>query len=445
MKVKILTRNPDVYLRETKRDIYKVPRNYDPALHPFEAPREYVRALNSIKLERVFAKPFIGNLDGHQDGISCMAKQSHALSIIASGDYCGEVRVWDIPQRKCKWSIKAHNGFVRGLSFCNDNDRFISLGQDKTIKIWGANEFYITAPDEPLQVLLSKSIVTGISHQNKEPKFATCGDVCQIWEENRTEPLKIMEWGVDSLQHVAFNPIETFLLASCASDRSIILYDTREVGPMRKIITKLRTNQLSWNPMEAYTFSAANEDYNVYTYDTRNLKSPVNIHMDHVSAVTSIDYSPTGREFVTGSYDKTIRIFEISKGHSRDIYHTKRMQHVTNVCWTLDNKYVISASDEMNIRIWKARASEKLGVLRPRERTALDYAEALKQKFSNHPQVKRIARHRQVPRHIYHHQQQIRASKQKIRRKEANRRANSKRGTVPFVAERKNVVIAEHV
>lgn len=55
--------------------------------------------------------------------------------------------------------------------------------------------------------------------------------------------------------------------------------------------------------------------------------------------------------------------------------------------------------------------------LRPRERTALDYAEALKQKFSNHPQVKRIARHRQVPRHIYHHQQQIRASKQKIRRK----------------------------
>lgn len=126
--------------------------------------------------------------------------------------------------------------------------------------------------------------------------------------------------------------------------------------------------------------------FSIYTYDTRNLKTPVNIHMDHVSAVTSIDYSPTGREFVTGSYDKTIRIFEISKvnihklnssllikrifnfvkyfqGHSRDIYHTKRMQHVTNVCWTLDNKYVISASDEMNIRIWKARASEKLGVV----------------------------------------------------------------------------------
>jgi len=34
------------------------------------------------------------------------------------------------------------------------------------------------------------------------------------------------------------------------------------------------------------------------------------VHKDHVAAVTCIDYAPTGLEFVTGSYDKTIRIFE---------------------------------------------------------------------------------------------------------------------------------------
>jgi WD repeat and SOF domain-containing protein 1 len=50
-------------------------------------------------------------------------------------------------------------------------------------------------------------------------------------------------------------------IASCASDRSIILYDTREVKPMRKIVMKLKTNQVAWNPMEAYVFTAANEDY----------------------------------------------------------------------------------------------------------------------------------------------------------------------------------------
>jgi WD40 repeat protein len=35
--------------------------------------------------------------------------------------------------------------------------------------------------------------------------------------------------------------------------------------------------------------------------------------MDHVSAVTAIDYSPTGKEFVSGGYDKSVRIFEHGK------------------------------------------------------------------------------------------------------------------------------------
>ena len=41
----------------------------------------------------------------------------------------------------------------------------------------------------------------------------------------------------------------------------------------------------------------------------RHLKRPTNVHMDHVSAVTCVDFAPTGREFVSGSYDKTVRIF----------------------------------------------------------------------------------------------------------------------------------------
>jgi WD repeat and SOF domain-containing protein 1 len=39
------------------------------------------------------------------------------------------------------------------------------------------------------------------------------------------------------------------------------------------------------------------------------------------------------------------------------------MQRLTSVLWTKDNKYIISGSDEMNIRIWKAKAWEKLGIV----------------------------------------------------------------------------------
>jgi WD repeat and SOF domain-containing protein 1 len=39
------------------------------------------------------------------------------------------------------------------------------------------------------------------------------------------------------------------------------------------------------------------------------------------------------------------------------------MQRLTCAAWSLDDRFIFSGSDEMNIRIWKARAAEKLGVV----------------------------------------------------------------------------------
>ena len=90
--MRILSRNPSDYARETKSDIHRIQRNVDPALHPLEGAREYQRALNAAKLERVFAKPFLGSLSGHTDGVYCMAKHPCRLSCLVSGSCDGEVR-----------------------------------------------------------------------------------------------------------------------------------------------------------------------------------------------------------------------------------------------------------------------------------------------------------------------------------------------------------------
>jgi len=195
--------------------------------------------------------------------------------------------------------------------------------------------------------------------------------------------------------------------------------------------------------MEPFVFAAANEDYNTYLFDMRRLKTPLNVFRDHVSAVIDVDFSPTGKEIVTGSYDKTIRIFEVDKGHSREVYHTKRMQRITSVVWTLDNKYILSGSDEMNIRLWKARAWEKLGTLKTRERNALQYNESLKEKYAHFPQVRRISRHRQVPRHVYQAKKELQTIRDSKKRKEDNRRQHTKPGTVPHVSEREKSIVKE--
>lgn len=71
------------------------------------------------------------------------------------------------------------------------------------------------------------------------------------------------------------------------------------------------------------------------------------------------------------------------------------------------------------------------------------YNEALKQKYSTHPQIKRIAKHRQVPKYVYRQQDLLKAAKEKEKSKETNRRLNSKPGSVPFVKDKERVIVRE--
>lgn len=66
----------------------------------------------------MFAKPFIGQLDGHRDGIYVMDKDPLKLTQIVSGAADGEVRLWDLGTRACTISIpNAHRGKVTGVTF----------------------------------------------------------------------------------------------------------------------------------------------------------------------------------------------------------------------------------------------------------------------------------------------------------------------------------------
>nr|AFK36434.1 unknown [Lotus japonicus] len=214
-------------------------------------------------------------------------------------------------------------------------------------------------------------------------------------------------------------------------------------SPVRKMMMETKTNSISWNPMEPLNFTAANEDGNCYSYDARKLDEAKCVHKDHVFPVLDIDYSPTGREFVTGSYDRTLRLFPYNGGHSKEIYHTKRMQRVFCVKFSGDGSYVISGSDDTNLRLWKAKASEQLGVILPREQKKHDYYEAIKKRYKHLPDIKRIDRHRHLPKPVYKAAAEARIRADFKRRKEQRRKAHSAPGSVTTQPLRKKRIISE--
>ncbi len=57
--------------------------------HAFSRAREYQRAFNAVKLNKLFAKPLIGTLEGHLDGISVLEKCTLSLNKMISGAHDG--------------------------------------------------------------------------------------------------------------------------------------------------------------------------------------------------------------------------------------------------------------------------------------------------------------------------------------------------------------------
>ena len=61
--------------------------------------------------------------------------------------------------------------------------------------------------------------------------------------------------------------------------------------------------------------------------------------------------------------------------------------------YTGDARFVLSGSDDGNVRVWKAHASDKLGIITARERAAIEYRESLKSRWKADAEVSKISRY----------------------------------------------------
>ena len=100
VKINSITRTDRDHERETKMDIHKVNRVYNPIVHPLQQAREFQRAVVASKVGKMFAKPFLEAMSGHSDCVSFLSKTYGNPEKILSASYNGEVMLWDLALRK---------------------------------------------------------------------------------------------------------------------------------------------------------------------------------------------------------------------------------------------------------------------------------------------------------------------------------------------------------
>ena len=119
------------------------------------------------------------------------------------------------------------------------------------------------------------------------------------------------------------------------------------------------------------------------------------------------------------------------------------MQALSSVRYTADATFVLTASEDFNLRVWKARASQRLGPISRREALAVDYRAKLVERHAHMPQVKRLVRRRNLPKMVKKLRDRRDEDRQRRREKLQRTMDHSRPGSVVPKAARGAVVVRE--
>ena len=78
----------------------------------------------------------------------------------------------------------------------------------------------------------------------------------------------------------------------------------------------------------------------------------------HTDGVTSVSYSPCGRHIVSGSWDKTIQVWNAENGNLVIGPLEGHTNGVTSVAFSPDGRHIVSGSDDKTIQIWNAETGD---------------------------------------------------------------------------------------
>uniref|UniRef100_A0A914PM52 Uncharacterized protein n=1 Tax=Panagrolaimus davidi TaxID=227884 RepID=A0A914PM52_9BILA len=138
------------------------------------------RAVNAVKLERVFAKHAC--VDGHNEGVGVLSNYPLRLSHLLYGARNGQVKIWRLSNKKCLGIVQAHNGPVSGISVDSSvGEIFTTIGQDSQLKHW--------------------------------IDFVIAGESNFVWKLYRDSPVRTYDFGPNTIHSIRCRPVKASVMA----------------------------------------------------------------------------------------------------------------------------------------------------------------------------------------------------------------------------------------
>ncbi|KAF5319160.1 hypothetical protein D9619_008785 [Psilocybe cf. subviscida] len=131
-------------------------------------------------------------------------------------------------------------------------------------------------------------------------------------------------------------------------------------APLMRILTKSGINSTAFS-LDGTKIVSGSDDKSVRVWDA-STGAELKVLNGHTDYVWSAAFSPDGTKIVSGSDDKSVRVWDASTGAELKVLngHT---DYVRSAAFSPDGTKIVSGSDDKSVRVWDASTGAELKVL----------------------------------------------------------------------------------
>jgi WD40 repeat protein len=304
-------------------------------------------------------------LKGHNRGINCLAfshrgNNGNASPLVASGSR-GETKLWDLTRGELIGTLSEHPWILSGvvdevnsLAFSPDGQTLVSAGADSTIKLW-----HVGAQD--LIDILHKhnGMVRCVAFTPDGQMLATGGDDRKImfWDLTQRQVATALSLDDTAAHSLALSPDGQTLVTG--SYRKIKVWRISQQGTMIDFLPELLHSFTGHSHIvcslavsadgKILVSGSRDKTIKIWHLETGELLNTLNGHRDGVHAIT---LSPNGQMIASGSADKTIKLWHLETGELLATF-TGHTHTVTALAFTASGELLVSGSLDKTIKIWQ--------------------------------------------------------------------------------------------
>ncbi|PVD21137.1 hypothetical protein C0Q70_19303 [Pomacea canaliculata] len=309
------------------------------------------------------AKVRIKVLRSHTDAVNkCQffAGDRHILS--ASAD-CS-IKVWDTQKGSVLHSLNDAHTINAAEAHCvQDGSRFASCGWDKNVHVWDMET------KKKLWSATRSSIVTCCKISSDGRLVCVGSDLdhgLTVFDASSGEILHdFKDHHKSSLTSCVFSPDNTRIVTT-SMDRTAKFFDLR--SSKCTITLEGHTNVISACSFtqDDRKFATSSWDKTIKIWDISTgmyrSKGAQTLKGSHDGSVSCCDFTPEGLMLVSGGYDLSIVVWDVENKMQK----LKLQGHagwVTDVHFSLDQKWLLSCSKDKTVRMWNIEESDKIPIV----------------------------------------------------------------------------------